>query len=77
MSITVCLSYRLSDADAWWMDGTFSSVPDIFAQLYTVHIKVYNEFMPHLWCLLPDKQMNTYIRLFQLLKAKAFGFNSI
>lgn len=57
------------------MDGTFSVMPAIFAQLYTVHIKVMNEFMPQLWCLLPDKQMNTYIRLFHLLKAEAFRRN--
>lgn len=66
---------RLSDADTWWMDGTFSAVPNIFAQLYTIHIKVLDEFMPHIWCLLPDKQLNTYTRLFQLLKAEAFRMN--
>lgn len=68
----IILLYRLCDADVWWMDGTFSAVPDIFAQLYTIHIKVHNEFMPHVWCLLPNKQMNTYIRLFQMMKAEAF-----
>jgi hypothetical protein len=71
------LSYRLCDADVWWMDGTFSAMPNIFAQLYTIHIKVHGEFMPHMWCLLPNKQMNTYIRLFQMLKAEAFRINCI
>lgn len=59
------------------MNGTFSAVPYIFAQLYTVHIKVNNEFMPTLWCLLPDKQMNTHVRLCQLLRAEAFRINYI
>lgn len=59
------------------MDGTFSAVPDIFAQLYTIHIKVNDEFMPHLWCLLPDKHVNTYTRLFQLLKAEAIRINCV
>lgn len=59
------------------MDGTFSAVPDIFAQLYTIHIKVNDEFMPHLWCLLPDKHLNTYTRLFQLLKAEAIRINCV
>lgn len=27
--------------------------------------------MPHMWCLLPNKQMQTYLRLFQLLKREA------
>jgi hypothetical protein len=53
------------------MDGTFTALPDIFDQLYTIHIKVHGEFMPHLWCLLPNKQMNTYLRLFRLLKSEA------
>lgn len=50
------------------MDGTFSSNPDIFCQLYTIHIKVNDEFLPQLWCLLPDKQGITYTRLIRLLK---------
>lgn len=33
--------------------------------------------MPHLWCLLPDKSLNTYTRLFQLLKAEALRINSV
>jgi hypothetical protein len=31
--------------------------------------------MPHLWCLLPNKQQQTYTRLFQLLKAEAARLN--
>jgi hypothetical protein len=53
------------------MVGTFTAKPDIFEQLYTIHNKVHDEFMPRLWCLLPNKQMNTYLRLFQLLKTEA------
>lgn len=53
------------------MDGTFTSNPEIFAQLYTIHIKIENEFFPQLWCLLPDKQTATYTRLFTLLKQEA------
>jgi hypothetical protein len=66
---------RLSRATVWWMDGTFSSQPQIFAQLYTIHVKVNNEFIPQLWCLLPDKQGATYTRLFQLLKQEALNIN--
>lgn len=63
--------FRLCDAAVWWMDGTFSSTPQIFEQLYTIHIKIHGEFMPHMWCLLPNKQMNTYVRLFHLIKREA------
>ena len=63
--------YRLCGATIWWMDGTFTANPEIFAQLYTIHIKLNGEFMPVLWCFLPDKQAATYIRLFRLLKQQA------
>lgn len=57
------------------MDGTFSAQPSIFAQLYTIHIKENDEFFPQLWCLQPDKQGVTYVRLFQLLKQEALNRN--
>jgi len=66
---------RLSQAATWWMDGTFKSNPSIFAQLYTIHIKVSDEFVPHMWCLLPDKQAATYVRLLRLLKQEAAARN--
>jgi hypothetical protein len=57
------------------MDGTFTSLPAVFTQLYTIHIKWHNEFFPPLWCLLPDKQQHTYERLFHLLQLKAHQIN--
>ena len=53
------------------MDGTFSATPSVFEQLYTGHVKISGEFMPNVWCLLPNKQNVTYVRLFKLLKAEA------
>lgn len=69
--LSISLS-RLSDANTWWMEGSFS-----FAHLYTIHIKVNDDFVPYLWCLLPDKHLNTYTRLFQLLKAEALQINCV
>lgn len=57
------------------MDGTFSSNPAIFTQLYTIHIKCHDEFIAQLWCLLPDKAGATYVRLFQLLQQRAAQLN--
>ena len=57
------------------MDGTFSSNPAIFVQLYTIHVKCNDEFIVQLWCLLPDKTGPTYDRLFRLLKQKAAQLN--
>jgi hypothetical protein len=53
------------------MDGTFSCNPSIFTQLYTVHIKLYDEFIVGFWCLLPNKTSATYVRLFQLVQQQA------
>jgi hypothetical protein len=43
---------RLCGAISWWMDGTFTAKPDVFVQLYTIHIKLQGEFFPQIWCLL-------------------------
>jgi hypothetical protein len=58
------------------MDGTFSCNPAIFTQLYTILIKVNGEFFPQLWCLLPDKREQTYVRLFRLIKLNAAQLNT-
>lgn len=70
-----CVLCRLSLARSWWMDGTFSVNPTIFVQLYTILLKIGDEFHAQLWCLLPDKTGATYQRLFQLLKQEALRRN--
>ena len=72
---TVVSVSKLSRARVWWMDGTFSARPQIFSQLYTIHVKIDNKFIQQLWCLLPDKQGATYTRLFQLLQQEARNIN--
>jgi len=66
---------RLSLARTWRIYGTFSANPIIFAQLYTIHIKINDEYFPQLWCLLPDKQGAIYMWLFQILKQEAVNRN--
>ena len=52
-----------------WMDGTFKSVPQIFAQLYTIHAMPYRGLMvPLIFCLLPNKVQGTYQRVLRLIK---------
>lgn len=53
------------------MDGTFKSSPPLLAQIYTVHIQLYNQFFPVLMTLLPDKQEATYRRMFNLIRNEA------
>lgn len=58
----------LAQAEHWYADGTFKTVPHLFHQLYTIHGLHDNIAVPLLYTLLPDKTKNTYIRLLQKLK---------
>ena len=44
--------------------------PRLFYQLYIIHSHVYGTVIPGLLCLLPDKKVSTYHRLFTLLPTK-------
>lgn len=59
------------------MDGTFKSSPRIFAQIYTMHIKVRGQFFPVLHAFLPDKTQITYTRLFTELQRAAVIANLV
>jgi len=54
--------------DYWFCDGTFSSAPSLFYQLYTIHAVQYSNVLPSVYILLPNKKENTYKRMFQALK---------
>ena len=49
----------LSNADDWFLDGTFKSSPPQFAQLYTVHGLKDSRNVVGLYALLPNKTMAT------------------
>ena len=61
-------SSLLEQSSHWFMDGTFSIVPEIFFQLYTVHALISGDVIACLYCLLPNKTTETYRRLFMKLK---------
>ena len=48
-------------------DGTFKCVPQIYFQLFTLHIQIGYFSVPRLFALLPDKKEETYNRLFTKL----------
>ncbi|XP_041355454.1 uncharacterized protein LOC121373075 [Gigantopelta aegis] len=58
----------LQAAESIFMDGTFSSCPALWNQLYIIHDMDGTTMYPLVFALLPDKQRITYIRLFSLLK---------
>ncbi|KAI6192271.1 hypothetical protein M3Y97_00319100 [Aphelenchoides bicaudatus] len=58
----------LSERSEWAADGTFSVVPSLFDQLYTIHGLVDQEFRPVVYALMSSRTKNQYIRLFTQLR---------
>ncbi|KAM4042556.1 uncharacterized protein ACNLHF_013173 isoform 2-T7 [Anomaloglossus baeobatrachus] len=54
--------------DTIYGDGTFDKVPNMCYQLYTLHAKVGNSYPPCLYILPQRKDMNTYKRMFEIMK---------
>ena len=52
----------------WFIDGTFKVCPDIFYQLFTVHVLVQDNVLPCLYGLLPNKSKDTYCRFWEGLR---------
>lgn len=59
------------------MDGTFKAAPTLFAQIYTMHVRVHGDFIPALVAFLPAKDEATYRRLIQLICASATAANLV
>lgn len=51
-----------------FMDGTFKIVPNIFKQLYTIHGRYLGKVFPLVYCLLANKQQQTYRRMLNSIK---------
>ena len=63
----------LAESDVWYMDGTFQSVPDQFAQLYVIFGSggpgASEKIYPSAYMLLPSKSADAYKHAFQAVKA--------
>ena len=57
----------LSLSDDWFCDGTLSTAPNVFYQIYTIHASVEGCLIHIVYALLPDKKESTYCRLLSLL----------
>ena len=49
----------------WAENATFHSCPELFYQLLTIHCSVGKNYVPRLFCLMPDKKGKPYDRLFE------------
>lgn len=58
----------LSGAKSFFMDGTFSICPQLFHQLYTIHVEYFNEVIPVIYVLLPNKTKQTYAGMLKVIK---------
>ena len=55
---------RLSRASRWYMDGTYAVAPQLFLQLYVIHVAVGERTCPVLYAMLEKKTEAAYARLF-------------
>ena len=60
----------LSEVDTIFVDGTFKSCPKLFTQFFTVHGLKNNNYIPLVFFLLPNKNIDTYIKAFSHLKSE-------
>ncbi|KAB0805089.1 hypothetical protein PPYR_02059 [Photinus pyralis] len=60
--------HLLFRSEEWFADGTFSSAPALFQQLYTIHVVHGGLVIPALYALLPNKTKATYQRMLQHIK---------
>ena len=55
----------------WFIDGTFKVCPEIFFQIYTIHVLISHQIFPCVFALLPNKTDATYNRfLTEVLNAE-------
>jgi hypothetical protein len=57
----------LLDAEDWFCDGTFKTVPQLYTQLFTVHALIQHQVIPCIYALLPNKTQRTYEKLLHAL----------
>ena len=65
----------LKTCSEWFLDGTFSICPTIFAQLYTIHVKLPSgKAVPVVYAFLPSKSTDTYNRFLRVIDEAIDGF---
>ncbi len=68
---------HLCAADTIFMDGTFKAAPEMYQQVYSIHVQVMETMVPVCVGLLPAKNTETYVRFFRLIQkaANRYGLN--
>ena len=66
----------LANCKVWCADGTFK-VPKLFRQLFIIHGKIGNKFIPLVYVLMEKKNKKSYNKVFLYLQSLKVGFNFI
>lgn len=78
---TVANLKRLSKSRVYVLDGTFSSAPENFRQIYTIHGQVSQrlpkKFLPYVHILLPSKTQSVYKKAIKSIKRLARSHNIV
>lgn len=56
------------ESEHWFVDGTFSTAPNLFYQIYVIMAARFGGVHPVAYALLPNKQSATYTRMLNMLK---------
>jgi hypothetical protein len=64
---------HLRNSKIWICDGTFSSCPKEFQQVYTIHAQIMSKFFPIFYVLLDSKSTNSYSNLLKTLSNINYG----
>ncbi|CAF4652782.1 unnamed protein product [Rotaria socialis] len=58
----------LENATHIYLDGTFSVVPELYFQLYTIHVEYLHHILPTVYVLLPGKKQCLYREMLRQIK---------
>jgi hypothetical protein len=64
----------LCQSDTIYMDGTFKMAPEMFSQVYSIHICYLGTMLPMAIALLPAKTQQTYSRFLRLVSEAAMRY---
>lgn len=67
----------LCAADTVLVDGTFDACPNLFSQLFRMHVFKEERLLPLIYCLLSDKSAATYVAVFGILQTEAVKANLV
>ncbi|CAF4286796.1 unnamed protein product, partial [Rotaria sordida] len=67
----------LFSSDVIFIDGTFSTAPENFDQVFLIHIQQFNQGLLVVFGLLPNRRTTTYMDLFKRLKEEAIAINKV